>query len=424
MKRIILLALLVLPSCAPKMSRALSETQKKFQDHTGFMLYDPARRKTLAAFNSDRYFTPASNTKILTLYTAMHTLGDSIPALRYATRGDSLIFWGTGDPSFLNRDLFNNDKVYKFLQNSPHRLFFSQANISTDPWGPGWAWDDFNFAFSAERSAFPVYSNTIRIRKQADRFVWSPALFQKYVITGDSVAGNDTFTREVDSNQITFSPGKTPRPRQWELPFRTSGDLLVELLSDTLLRQVDEVNKKLPAATSTLFSLPSDSLYARMMKYSDNLIAEHLLLLVAQQLSDTLDPRIAIRYAEKNLLDGLPDRLRWVDGSGISRYNLTTPRNIVWLWEKLYQEIPRARLFPLLATGGQAGTLKSWYAASPPFLFGKTGSLSNQISLSGYLITKKGKVLIFCFMNGNFVAPDNEIRRNMQSMLTDIRDHY
>ena len=70
------------------------------------------------------------------------------------------------------------------------------------------------------------------------------------------------------------------------------------------------------------------------------------------------------------------------------------------------------------------GTIREWYAADQPYIFGKTGSLSNNHSLSGYLVTKKGKVLIFAFMNNNFAVNSNAIRRNMQGILRRIYENY
>jgi D-alanyl-D-alanine carboxypeptidase/D-alanyl-D-alanine-endopeptidase (penicillin-binding protein 4) len=161
-----------------------------------------------------------------------------------------------------------------------------------------------------------------------------------------------------------------------------------------------------------------------MMQDSDNFIAEQLLLMCANVLSDSLKPEIAIDYMKKNHLADLPDEPVWVDGSGLSRYNLFTPRSIVRLWEMISQEVPRERLFPLLATGGVNGTIRRWYQKEQPYIFGKTGSLSNNHCLSGFLVTRKGKVLIFSFMNSNFTASGNAIRRNMQSILENIYEHY
>jgi D-alanyl-D-alanine carboxypeptidase/D-alanyl-D-alanine-endopeptidase (penicillin-binding protein 4) len=96
----------------------------------------------------------------------------------------------------------------------------------------------------------------------------------------------------------------------------------------------------------------------------------------------------------------------------------------VKLWEKIYEKIPESRLLPLLATGGKSGTIKDHYKAEKPFIFGKTGSLSNNHCLSGFLFTKKGHLLIFSFMNNNFVTPTSEVREVMQSILKEVYEKY
>jgi serine-type D-Ala-D-Ala carboxypeptidase/endopeptidase (penicillin-binding protein 4) len=184
------------------------------------------------------------------------------------------------------------------------------------------------------------------------------------------------------------------------------------------------VKRKLPPAAQPVYGILTDSLYSIMMQESDNFIAEQLLLMCAGIVRDSLKTETAIEYALENYLNDLPDKPIWVDGSGLSRYNLFTARTIVKVWEKIYELVPRERLFPLLATGGVNGTLKKWYKAEEPFIFGKTGTLSNNHALSGFLVTKTGKVLIFAFMNNNYVATTNDIRSNMQNILYWIRDNY
>lgn len=93
-------------SCAHKLRRhavsRLFDQSAITNDHfTGFALYDMDEQKMIYEQNPDKYFTPASNTKLFTFYTCLRMLGDSIPALKYTLKNDSLIFWGTGDPSFL-----------------------------------------------------------------------------------------------------------------------------------------------------------------------------------------------------------------------------------------------------------------------------------------------------------------------------------
>lgn len=413
-------------SAAPStLEKAFVLTEENFQDHTGFMLYDPATKEILFEYNADRYFTPGSNTKIFTFYTSLRILGDSVPALRYVERGDSLIFWGTGDPSFLYKYTFNNFRAYDFLKNAKKNLYFSNINFYEEHFGEGWAWDDYKYYFQPEMSSFPVYGNVFTVNRKGSLVTVQPKYFDQFLSVGERKE-KEEIIRELQSNRFAFHPGlRAPREKEWDIPFTINHEFITVLLSDTLKKKVTPCNTVQPAVVVPYFGIPTDSLYAEMLQSSDNLIAEQLLLMCADVVRDSLKTETAIRYSKENFLNDLPDKIEWHDGSGLSRYNLFTPRTIVRVWEKIAEVRPYDRLFPLLATGGVSGTIKSWYAGiDKPYIFGKTGTLSNNHVVSGFLVTRSGRTLIFCFMNNNYIVKTNEIRTNMQIIFEGIRDNY
>lgn len=425
--RCIFLIGIMAAACSPVSKHALNKQfislEAKLHDHTGFMLYDPEQKKELYAFQSDKYFTPASNTKIFTLYTSLVVLGDSVPGLRYIESGDSLIFAGTGDPSLLYENIYDPGKTVAFLSATDKKLFLADGNFYTDALGAGWSWDDLPYTYSSERSALPVYGNYFTLQQTGSIIKTQPAYFSFNITIKDSVE-KPLLDRELSSNKINLYPAKHADMNRWETPFKTSAELTAKLLSDTLKKEVALVKRILSGSYKTLYSIPVDTLYKEMMQESDNFIAEQLLIICSGVLSDSLKPEIAIAYMKKNHLADLPDEPVWVDGSGLSRYNLFTPRSIVKLWEKIYERVPRERLFPLLAIGGKTGTVKRWYKNEPPYLYGKTGTLSNNHCLSGYLVTKKGRTLIFSFMSNNHPAPASAVRQEMEIILKQLYLHY
>lgn len=428
MRKIFFLVLVtsLIISCSPVSKRALNKTfrltEEKFQDCTGFVLYDLSNQKTIYEFNGSKYFTPASNTKIFTLFAGLNIISDSVPALRYIVHGDSLIFWGTGDPSFLYKNVYNNDRVFSFLKSTDKELYFSTSNFNTTHFGSGWAWDDYNDAYSAERSPFPLYGNIFSVKANYSDVEVQPTYFKKHLTFAEDKEESQA-VRNIENNDFKFYPSAVKK-FEADIPLKVDPNLTSQLLADTLKKNVQHIELQLSKEARIFYSLPSDSLYRVMIQDSDNFIAEQLLLSCSGIISDTLQPEIAIKYAKNNYLNDLIDEPVWVDGSGLSRYNLFTPRSIVQLWEKIYQLVPRERLFAMLATGGKSGTLRNWYKADKPYIFGKTGSLSNNHCLSGYLTTRKGKTLIFSFMNGNFTASSYDVRKNMQTILNLIYERY
>jgi D-alanyl-D-alanine carboxypeptidase/D-alanyl-D-alanine-endopeptidase (penicillin-binding protein 4) len=93
----------------------------------------------------------------------------------------------------------------------------------------------------------------------------------------------------------------------------------------------------------------------------------------------------------------------------------------VVILEKIYQLVPRERLFNIFPAGGLSGTIKSSYRnGDSPYVFAKTGSLRNNHCLSGYLVTKQGKLLIFSFMHNNFTSGSSALRKEMEKILKGI----
>jgi D-alanyl-D-alanine carboxypeptidase/D-alanyl-D-alanine-endopeptidase (penicillin-binding protein 4) len=125
----------------------------------------------------------------------------------------------------------------------------------------------------------------------------------------------------------------------------------------------------------------------------------------------------------KSDLKDIPQRPRWVDGSGLSRYNLFSPQDFIYILQKLKNEFGLERLKVILPTGG-TGTLSTLYKKDSGYIFAKTGTLSNHVALSGFLITKQGKILIFSVLPGNFIGSPTPVRKAIEKFLSNIRQHY
>jgi len=425
--------LILLGSCSTtrKISKPLdkifTESPVFKQGFVGFMVVDPEKNKTLYSYNDNKYFTPASNTKLFTFYAGLEILGDSIPALNYLIENDTLYFKATGDPSFLNENL-PNSTVFEFLNSNENHLAYVAPTYTEKHQGPGWAWDDYNAYYSAERTAFPIYGNMVGFdfEKNKEFPVVSPGIFKDSLVSTKDSLVSARLRRDINSNLFQFNNQKKQSDFSQSVPFKYSSEILVKLLNDTLQKPVSliqnsAINKKLD---KTLYSVPGDSVYKRMLKVSDNFIAEQILIMAAGKISDTLKSDIAIDYMKENYLKDLPDEPMWYDGSGLSRYNLFTPRSMVKLLQKIKAEVPQEELLDMLPTGGHSGTIKNYYKADEPYVFAKTGTLKNNHSLSGYLKTKSGKILIFSFMNSNYTVPTPILKAEMEKVLLNIRDNY
>ncbi len=378
---------------------------------SGLLVINPKTGDTISSYNNTKYFTPASNAKIFTLYVAQKILPKKTPILKYRIYKDTTFIHGTGDPTFLH-PYFKDSTIVNFLK--PHKnIVLSLNNYSGKRYGAGWAWDDYDAYYAAEINSFPIYGNIVTI--DSNKVI--PNYFK------DSIFFSKT-KKKRERNKNLFYIDSTYK-KTTKIPFITHKSLIKELLENRLGKEIKLTNKTPHEDYKTLYGIPTDSLYKRMMHESDNFIAEQLLLIISSTLSDTLSSFNARNYALKTLFKDIKQVPRWVDGSGLSRYNLCTPESIVDLLHKIYNETPREQLFNIFPAGGVSGTIKHNFKGKVnPYIYAKSGSLSNNYCLSGYLITKKGETLIFSFMNNHFKEPTSTIKNKMEIVLKAIRDTY
>jgi len=403
--------------------------------HVGISIYEPATGKYWFNYQGDHYFVPASNTKLPTCYAAMKYLGDSLVGLRYEETGEGLNIQPTGDPTFLHPD-FTHHPVYDFLKNtSAKNIEIVKAHWEDEAYGSGWAWNDWDESYMAERSEMPIYGNVARFRYNGKTYVATPKVFRPVQDTAvaydafvplDSV--NDKHTVKRVRSQNVFGVVESPQSnRSIEIPFIAGGVWgVAELLKDTLHREINSPFLYIPAPNKynkVIHSQPTDSLLKPMMHRSDNFFAEQSLLMVSNERLGVMNDAKIIDTLLKTDFKDLPQKPRWVDGSGLSRYNLFTPQDFVAILNKMKNEFGMVRIKVILPTGGE-GTISSYFKSDSGYIFAKTGTLSGVVALSGFLYTKKGKLLIFSTLVNNHNGSATDVRRAMEKFLERIRNKY
>lgn len=379
---------------------------------TGLLIIDPNTNDTIYNYNNTKYFTPASNIKIFTLYSAIKIVPKHIPTLKYTLKNDTLYAQGTGNPAMLH-PYFKDSSAINFLKKYTN-VAFNFSNLEETKYGPGWAWEDYDTYFSPERSAFPMYGNVLTIY-HTDSLVATPLYFKKSILSSAL-----SQHRELHKNTFYYNPIEKDT---LEVPFITSTTLSKKLLENVLQKNINLVSDLPDGRKSILYGIASDSIYKRMMHESDNFLAEQLLITSSGILKDTLNFKIIRDHMLSTHLRDLKQKPRWVDGSGLSRYNLFTPESMVYVLHKLYKEVSKERLYNLfpIETNPTEDTKQVLYQ---PYIHAKSGSLGNNYCLSGYLETRSGKTLIFSFMNNHYRKPTAEVKKHMHQLFEEIRDTY
>ena len=364
--------------------------------------------KVIADFNGAKYMTPASNTKLITFLGAIQTF-DSLPALKYFVENDSVVhFKSTGYPLLLHPfysdtllfDFLNQEKIWKY----------HVPESTPDPLGEGWAWDDYNYYYAAEKSPFPIYGNSVMGVKGS-------GLIPSFDIIEDSI--NNNLVREKDSNLFYSNIGNWKTKDTLYRPFITSDSLFVKILSEVTRNQIEIVKGEDSLTWQTLYTGNDEKLYKGLLHDSDNGIAESLLLMISNSFNGAFDTQIAIDWLTKDWESFIPDPLEWVDGSGVSRYNMFTPRTLITVLKLIRKELEWEKIKVLFAKSGESGTLSSYSKLNN--VYAKTGTLRHNHNLSGYWENEQGEIYEFSVMVNHYTSSTAEIRKGIIRILTSLQ---
>ena len=341
------------------------------------------KEKKIVGSGIDVYMTPASNVKISTLLGSIY-YGDSIPVINYKVSNDTLKISPTGYPLLLHPKYRDKD-LAKFIKKYKH-IVYHTPKIELSKYGPGWAWDDYNSYYQAERSEMPIYGNVVQIIKNSNGDIEVTPNRYKIIFDYDQ---KKIIHRSETENKFFINPSLIKFGDTIYSPFITSRKNTISLLENSLGNKV-EFNKNKLKDYSSLNSTRVNEIYSAILKDSDNLISESIAANISFRLNDTISVDKGVK-----LIQDISEQIELFDGSGLSRYNLVTPRSVILSLLDIYNLIGFERIKKIFPENYIIQNEED-------FVWGKTGTLKNNHNYSGYIITDKRKLYVFSIMINHF----------------------
>ena len=435
-----------------------------------FCMVDSKTGKVILEKNAGQSMAPASNMKLLTTATALEKLGPDFQfSTKLAYRGEirndtlkgDLIIVGGGDPA-LGSHYFKNNYFNPFFLEQWSRTLrrakikYIQGNLIADvsifddrSIPSTWIWEDMGNYYGAGPSALNIYDNTVTIH------FFSPTIPDRQTTilkTTPEVPGM-SFKNEVKSSleqsdeaYVYGSPNDFHRIIRGTIP-RDKSDFRVKAsVPDPPLLILNQFKQRLSADSVELAGslqvlhqpvLPADSILAITFSpslrqiidvtnhESVNLFAETLLKYMAYTEGSPGTTQNGIRLVSEFWKNkGIAtDGLCMMDGSGLSRFNMVTPRQITQLLLYMKNRSKYGKAFFESLPAAPNGTLWYFHAANFPdsSLRAKSGSMTRIRCFSGSLTTVHHKEILFSIMLNNFSCSQSSAIAAIENLLTAIR---
>ena len=413
--------------------------------------------------DAGKLMMPASNMKILTVAAAAETLGWDY---RYTTtlettgtiedgvlRGD-LVVRGTGDPTINSRsdraahvlDEWIAALAAAGIRRIDGRIIGNDQAFDDEGLGAGWAWDYLQYGYAAPVGALQYDEDVAALVVTPGATVGAPAAIRLENGSGlvvlnrgwTAAAGTETtidYRRHLEQPllEITGAIALGASAVTSTVAVVNPTLFFVQSLKDGLAAHgidvtgpavdFDDVAAEFAAPTPTpdsprilaaTSSPPLRDIAVVLMKVSQNLYAETLLKTMgaARGGLGTIAAGQRVRRDQLKAWMVPDDSYVAVDGSGLSRYNYVTAETLTTVLERMYRDPRHHDAFlatlPVAGKDGTASTRMRRTRAEGNAL-AKTGSISNVRSLSGFVRTRDGEMLVFSILANDFVIPSATI---------------
>jgi len=428
--------------------------------HWGVLIVDPARGETLYTRNADKLFMPASNQKIITGAVALAQLGaDHRWTTSLLARGQvrngvlkgDLVVRGNGDPSISShmrgdaltplRELADSLRA-RGITRIRGRLVAAPSPFTDASLGFGWEWDDLDESYGAgvdalyfnegftevlvragQRPGEPVQATT-RPAATHPRLIVRATTVARPMTSGDSAQRKPAITVGYDSSHTgvlvagTIAVGDTA---VLELALRDHPGAFVAALREALRSRgvrIDEARTDSSARLDSLVALRSPTLREILPyfeKPSQNQIGELLFKSIALKATGVGRADSAQQVVGRQLVawGAEPDGFAVRDGSGLSRHDYVSPRTLVRVLDAMRRHPDFHLFYDALPVAGVDGTLDTRMRGTPAQgnVRAKTGYIDKARSLSGYVTTADGRMLIFSLLCNNYSVPTKMTER-------------
>ena len=454
---------------------ALLDTSPLDRAHFGVLAIDARSGRMLYERDAQRWFVPASNQKILITAAAWTLLG---PQYKFRTEawasgpledgrldGD-LVLIGSGDPSLSARYWESGTEALRALSDSVAKAGVRHVTgsllVDVSAWdsasvAPTREVDDLVYDYGATGGAFAIDEGEIRVVVRPGPWPglpadveWSPRGTDDFVVSRVRTGRADATTRITarylpETRQLvleghvalgtvdTVSFAQRDAVRQAAAGLARSiehAGITVDQGWGVRWTPGEAVGRHCLAGAmrgcprarllAALESPPLQELVQGVLEPSQNWLAEQLILALGAERGERGSWPQGIGVVEAFLREAGVDSLDVSarDGSGLSAYNLVTPRALVRVLQYMAAR-PDALAYraAMAEPGEEDSTLEERLPGLEGRVFAKTGTLSNVNSLSGYLVRENGEGLIFAILANGAGLDDGEVEATIDEIV-------